>query len=141
MIREDKFLISRRPYAVDLSELRSVEEHGRVNGGCFYAIRANAVWFRRRRGVTVACIGSLWDYQDEKPESVEQFLLRHDDGRYGGTTVGRWDGESYWGDSVTLAEQNQHLEILVPMLEYFPQVPPGYDGWYRFETAGERRRG
>lgn len=138
MIREDKFRISRRPYAVDLSEPDSVEEHRHADDALCYSIRVNAVWFRRRRGVTVACIGSLWDFQDQRPESVEQFLLRHDDGRYGGTTVGRWDGESYWGSGVTLEVQNRHLEILVPMLENFPETPRGYDGWWRFETDKER---
>lgn len=129
MIREDKFLISRKPYAVDLSSLRGNvgPDTGTYHGWI------SAVWFRRRQGVTIACIGDLWDLQDVKPASAEEFLLRHDDGRYGGDCTGRWDGESYWGN-VTLAEQERHLAILRPMLANYPAIPDGYDGWWTFQT-------
>jgi hypothetical protein len=132
MIREDRFLISRKPYAVDLSSLRCTTvptPQGRR--ASYFDGRIDAVWFRRRRGETVACIGTLWDLQDDEPETARQFLERHDDGRYGGDCEGRWDDQSYWGN-VTLAEQERHLAILRPMLENYPAVPEGYDGWWRF---------
>ncbi len=135
MIREDKFLISRKPYAVDLSTLR---------GGCVdtpsgrnpysYDGRIDAVWFRRRKGETVACIGTLWDYQYPEPADAAQFLAQHEDGRYGGDCIGRWDGDSYWGN-VTLAEQERHLAILRPMLANFPAIPDGYSGWWTFQPS------
>lgn len=133
MIREARFLISRKPYAVDLGSLR-----GTINpspGGrrpTYYDGRIDAVWFRRRKGETVACIGTLWDLQDDEPADGRQFLERHDDGRYGGDCYGRWDGESYWGN-VTLEQQQQHLAILRPMLANYPAIPPGYDGWWTFQ--------
>ncbi|MFH9248202.1 hypothetical protein ACH4LK_22570 [Streptomyces lydicus] len=130
MIREDLFLISRKPYAVDLGSLR-LGTRERQAGSHFYSGRIDAVWCRRRRGVTVACIGQLWDFQDDKPTTAREFLERHDDGRYGGDCIGRWDGESYWGN-VTLAQQDQHLAVLRPMLANFPALPAGYDGWWRF---------
>lgn len=130
MIREDRFLISRKPYAVDLSSLRgSVKTY--ENGRTSYRGRIDAVWFRRRRGETVACIGDLWDFQDTEPANARQFLERHTDGRYGGDCHGRWDGTSYWGN-VTLEQQEQHLAILRPMLANYPAIPSGYDGWWRF---------
>ncbi|MFL4947531.1 hypothetical protein ACJ6WE_09175 [Streptomyces sp. MMS24-I31] len=131
MIREDRFLISRKPYAVDLASLRgSVQTY--ENGRTSYRGRIDAVWFRRRRGETVACIGDLWDFQDTEPESAREFLERHNDGRYGGDCIGRWDGTSYWGN-VTLEQQEQHLAILRPMLANYPAIPDGYDGWWTFQ--------
>ncbi|MGW3427983.1 hypothetical protein ACWDHW_08500 [Streptomyces melanosporofaciens] len=134
MIREDKFLISRRPYAVDLDTVtgRQVGGIDRVSfsGAC------NAVWFRRRRGVTVACLGTLklWSHYLSEPLNLDDptAILSADlDGRYGGDTEGRWDGESYWGN-VTLEQQEQHLAVLRPMLAAYPALPDGYDGWWRF---------
>lgn len=135
MIRDDRFLISRKPYAVDLDSLRNTnrDPDGRYWG------RIDAVWFRRRRGVTVACIGDLWDNQDKEPASATEFLELHDDGRYGGDCIGRWDGESYWGN-VTLEQQEQHLAILQPMLANYPDIPEGYSGWWTFQPAKEGSR-
>ncbi|MEU8362339.1 hypothetical protein AB0C27_40605 [Nonomuraea sp. NPDC048882] len=133
MIRDTRFLISRRPYAVDLASLRgSVKTTGPgATARTYYDGRINAVWYRRRRGVTVACIGTLWDLQDDQPADAVQFLGRHTDGRYGGNAEGRWDGRSYWGNG-TLAEQQQFLAILRPMLAGYPEAPAGFDGWWRF---------
>ncbi|WP_228981442.1 hypothetical protein [Streptomyces sp. DH12] len=122
MIRDDRFLISRRPYAVDLTSLHT-QAPSRA--------RINAVWYRRRNGSTVACIGHLWDIQRPLPTSAAEFLARHDDGRYGGRCEGRWDGAWYWGAQEP-AVMEQHLEVLRPMLAAYPAVPPGYDGWWRF---------
>lgn len=130
MIRDTKFLISQRPYAVDLDSLRG-GMRPRQNGSEYYQGRIDAVWFRRRKGVTVACIGTLWDLQDERPVDAVAFLKAHTDGRYGGNCDGRWDGQSYWGNG-TLAEQARHLAILRPMLDAYPAIPNGYDGWWRF---------
>jgi hypothetical protein len=135
MIREDKFLISRKPYAIDLNSLRGTRtETPRGRNDYYYAGRIDAVWFRRRKGVTVACIGELWDLQYPEPNTARQFLEQHKDGSLGGDCHGRWDGDSYWGN-VTLAEQQRHLTILQPMLANYPAVPDGYDGWWTFQPA------
>lgn len=123
MIREDKFAISRRPYAVDLASLTT-----RTDGQCSII---RAAWFRRRKGVTVACVGLLWDFQTPAPADAAEFLRRHDDGRYGGDCDGRWDGENYWG-AQRPDEIAAHLDLLRPMLEHYPDVPPGFNGWWRF---------
>ncbi|MFJ5984259.1 hypothetical protein [Lentzea sp. NPDC092896] len=130
MIKMEKFLISKGPYAVDLGSLRTTQ-HGREDGSFYWGARVSGAWFRRRRGVTVACIGYLWDYQDNEPADALAFLAAHDDGRYGGTTLGRWDGSGFWGD-VSLEEQEKHLAILRPMLANYPAVPAGFDGWWKF---------
>jgi len=130
MIREDRFLISNRPYAVDLSSLRTSTneyEGGRKSYNCYL----DAVWYRRRKGTTIACIGTLWDIQSEHPANAAEFLIRHDDGRYGGDCKGRWDGDTYWGAGAPSVIE-RHLALLRPMLANYPAIPDGYDGWWRF---------
>lgn len=130
MKREDKFVMSHRPYAVDLGSLTNTSDRRFV---------VSAVWFRRRRGELVACTGYLWDHQgpclarpdEQYPKDALDFLKRCDTGPYGGTTTGRWDGIGYWGEEVPEIVQT-HLEVLRPMLENFPAVPPCFDGWWTF---------
>lgn len=137
MIRETRFLISRKPYAIDLSTVTG-EQHERGDRIAFSGT-ANAVWYRRQNGVTRACLGSLMLFSHYLPEPLDlddpHAILSADlDGRYGGDTHGRWDGESYWGN-VTLEQQEQHLAILRPMLANYPALPDGYDGWWTFQPA------
>lgn len=129
MRREETFVQSHRPYAVRLDSLK---EYPSTTGGVGMWVM-HAVWFRRRKGITVACIGTLWDFQKIAPTTPQEFLERHDDGRHGGSTRGRWDGHGYWGDGVSLDVQEAHLTILQPMLAAWPQVPEGYDGWWTFQ--------
>ncbi len=127
MIREDRFVLSHRPYAVDLSSLRMTSDA---------QVRINAVWFRRRNRVTIACVGYLWDFQKPAPADTAEFLHRHSDGRYGGSCAGRWDGERYWGaQEPDIIER--HLRLLRPALAAYPAVPVGYDGWWRFAKCLE----
>ncbi|WP_030186342.1 hypothetical protein [Streptomyces capuensis] len=134
MIRDDRFLISRKAFAVDLSTLTG-RQHPR--GDRFaYSGAVNAAWFRRKDGDTRACLGSLglWSHYLHEPIDLSDPLnvLRADlDGRYGGDCDGRWDSESYWGNG-TLEQQEQHLAVLRPMLAKYPAIPDGYDGWWRF---------
>lgn len=142
MIREERLYISKKPYAVDPTSLRvTTNEPDRPEHHRTHRVHIDAVWFRRRRGVTVATIGTLWDFQrDPAPADVHEALRRHDDGRYGGSWIARWDGESYVSEvPQPLDVMTAHLELLRPMLENYPDVPPGHDGWYRFETSEERR--
>lgn len=138
MIREDRFLISRKPYAIDLTSLQV----GEPTESCHYWAMVNAVWFRRhskgygddRRIITVACIGTLRNLQDDKPADARGFLAAYTDGRYGGDCQGRWDGENYWGAQKPEVIE-EHLAILRPMLANYPTLPDGYDGWWTFQVA------
>lgn len=141
MRRESRFVMSHKPYAVDLSSLRTTRHEGNV--GPFWYCTVRAVWFRRRRSgrtgplVTVACLGSLWDHQRPEPADAEEFLLAHTDGRYGGSCDGRWDGSGYWGSEAPDVMAT-HLKALRPMLDGYtrdpenPPIPDGYDGWWTF---------
>jgi hypothetical protein len=130
VIRDTRFLISRKPYAVDLSSLRMDEPRASHDGSLYARATLDAVWFRRRSGVTVACIGQLWDHQ-APPVDAAQFLAQHADGRYGGNCHGRWDGTGYWGEQVPDVIE-EHLALLRPMLANYPTIPAGYDGWWHF---------
>jgi hypothetical protein len=136
VIREPRFLISRKPFAVDLGSFQGGELHD--HGGRFSVhARIDAVWFRRKDGQTRACIGALglWSQNLREPVDVSDpmAVLSADlDSRYGGDCHGRWDGASYWGGEGVLAVQEQHLALLRPMLDNYPAIPEGYDGWWRF---------
>jgi hypothetical protein len=126
MIKKGKFLISDKPYAVDLGSYRP-----EGNGGI------DAVWFRRRREAyngplrTAACAGRLKGCQVPDLSTVDSFLATFTDGRYGGDCLARWDGTNLW----SLADEpdrERYKKILVPMLENFPAVPPSYSGWWVF---------
>lgn len=136
MIREDRFLISRKPFAIDLDTLTGSQAGGidRVtfNGS------VNALWFRRQSGVTRACLGTLklWSHYLPEPLDLDDpvAVLSGDlDGRYGGDCHGRWDGERYWGAQEPHV-QALHLTVLEPMLANYPALPPSHDGWWTFHT-------
>ena len=130
MIREERFLVSRKPYAVDLDSLRGTLDATGLN--LVYRGYIDAVWFRSRKGATVACIGQLWDFQAAEPADATEFLARLIDGRSGGRCHGRWDGVSYRGEPARPDERDAHLAVLRPMLANYPNVPDGYDGWWWF---------
>ncbi len=134
MIREDRFLISRKAFAIDLSTVTG-SQHPRGDLHAFSG-SANAVWYRRKDGTTRACIGTLMLFSHYLPEPLNlddpAAILSADlDGRYGGDCHGRWDGERYWGAQQP-AVMEQHLAVLRPMLDNCPVIPDGYDGWWRF---------
>lgn len=134
MIREPRFLSSKRPYAVDLDGMSITTCEVRI---VWHSVRVKAVWFRGRRDTPVACVGYVWgSLCDPKPANAVAALGRLDDGRYGGECLGRWDGQRYWGAQEP-AEIERHLALLRPMLEKYPAVPVGFDGWWRYETSAE----
>jgi hypothetical protein len=128
MRHEEKFVMSHKPFAVVLASLHPwADDAGQAHGWW----QVQAVWFRRRYGVTVACVGNLHTICDA-PRDAREFLTGYTDGRYGGHCDGRWDGTGYWGaeNPDTVAS---HLMLLRPMLENFPAVPAGFDGWWTFK--------
>jgi len=133
MIRTDKFGISKGLYAVYLPsfDVNDVSESQHGDAGATYEATIMAAWFRRRGGVTRACIGNLWNIHRGMAPSAEQFLGQLDDGRYGAQCEGRWDGDRYWGAQEPEVVE-EHLTLLRPMLDSYPAIPLGFDGWWRF---------
>jgi hypothetical protein len=133
MIREEKFVQAHRPYAADLA---SFIPRGPDPGA---EARISAVWFRRkRRGydwppVTSACAGYIPEcLVSPAPRDAADFLARMTDGRYGGKCLARWDGHNLWAPEMGEDEREGFKELLVPVLDAWPAVPPGYDGWWTF---------
>ena len=131
MIRENKYVAGHRPYAVNLSSLAVGEASA---NGEFAYLTIPAVWFRRRKGLLVACAGYLWDFQAADVEAPV-FLMELGTSGYGGTCQGRWDGTRYWGQQEPDLIDH-HLNLLRPMLDNFPDVPEKYDGWWTFHVKG-----
>ncbi|WP_026931201.1 hypothetical protein [Glycomyces tenuis] len=130
MIRSEKFLISQRPYAINLDSF-TVEERD-MNDRMYWVVDVESVWFRRRRGATVAAIGHIQSYNfDHRPADVHSFLTGLDDSRDSGRCEGRWDGTRYWGAQEPNVIE-KHLALLRPMLDNYPAIPDGFDGWWRF---------
>jgi hypothetical protein len=131
MIRENRFLISRSPYAVDLTSLTGTLRPTMTSP--VFTGTIDAVWFRRRKGRVIACIGQLWDYQQTEPASAVEFLSRLTDGRSGGRCHGRWNGSDYWREEEWPDARDAHLAILRPMLANYPALPAPHDGWWAFQ--------
>jgi hypothetical protein len=134
VIRDDRFLISRKAFAIDLATVTG-DQHPRGDRFAFSG-HADAVWYRRKDGITRACIGTLglWDHYLPRLLNLDDphdILTADLDGRYGGDCHGRWDGERYWGAQEPEVME-QHLAVLRPMLANCPTIPAGYDGWWRF---------
>jgi hypothetical protein len=135
MKREEKFVMSHKPFAVDLATFRDGELYD--HGGRFSVhAKIDAVWYRRKDGETRACVGVLGLWSQNLKEPVDPLdpvaVLSADlDSRYGGDCWARWDGTGYWGAErpETVAQQ---MALLRPMLENFPEIPDGYDGWWTF---------
>lgn len=131
MHREDKFVMSHRPYAVDLASFR-IDEIRNGYKGEYACATVSAAWFRRKNGINQAVVGELSDSQCTIPKDAVQFLEQYEDGRYGGRPFARWDGTSFWCAGQDPDENAGYLELLKPMLADFPAEPPGYSGWWRF---------
>jgi hypothetical protein len=136
VICETRFLISQKPYAIDLSTVTGEQEQRGDRDTFNFSGTCNALWFRRKDGITRACLGTLrlWSHFLSTPVDLADphAVLSADlDGRYGGDCHARWDGERYWGAQEPHV-QALHLTVLEPMLANYPAIPAGYDGWWRF---------
>lgn len=133
MIKEDRHVMSHRPYAVDLSTYTTHADPGYSGGRTTQLLRA--VWFRRKQGTLVAYYGQLWDISDAT--SAEEMLAKYTDGRYGGSWAMGYDGETVRLESPLTASAYQELSgVLAEALARFTetgQPPVGFDGWWVFE--------
>jgi len=138
MIREDKFVLWKNQYAIDLSSLQLGPLEHRFDGSPTAWCTIRAVWYRRKKGVMRACVGYLHEIVTPPVADAREFLASFDHDPWGGHCDGRWDGDSYYShDGSVPAVQAEHMTILEPMLASVPLIPEGYDGWWRFLTSKE----
>jgi hypothetical protein len=98
-----------------------------------------AVWFARRRGVLRACTGRISDLQPVpaggRAPSCEEFLAAYTS-NHGATCHARWDGKTYWGapelGAMEPAAMVRNVAFLGRMLDGYPAIPAGYNGWWGF---------
>jgi hypothetical protein len=134
MLREDRFVLSHRQYAVNPASLRLRFPDPPDSHAWPGWWMADAVWFRRRRGVTVACAGFIANDQDGTPVVAAEFLEKIPTrySVYGGDCLARWDGTGLWAAGQDPEENARFLALLRPMLAAYPNAPSGYDGWWVF---------
>lgn len=116
IIQSSKFTFSEYFYAIDMKSLKPT-----------YGFNAsmNAIWFKKTRGQIAVCTGTL----SSQGKTVEQFMANHD-GRYGGNTEYKWNGTEMWSSSNHFLELMAAHKILDPILQAFPEIPKGYEGWF-----------
>ncbi len=129
MIKAEKFLISKALYAIKPDSLRLADPH--PDGYGWWSL--DAVWFKRKHGVTSACMGYLTDLRRLPPADLAEFLADHKTDPWGGRCRAKWNGESLWSEQLTRAEEEVCLQLLRPMLDNYPGTPGGYEGWWKFE--------
>lgn len=98
-----------------------------------YSIRAEAIWFKKTRGVVAVHIGSVWDsFVQENPPTLDQFIAEYSTARYGGDVLALWDGSRFWSNHVRdRDEQDALIKRLDVFLSAYPALPSGWLGWYK----------
>jgi hypothetical protein len=149
VIREERFVLSKRQYAIDLGSL-DVEEREGVRGS-YWRFSFRAAWFRKQAGVLHACMGTLRGTQfnsadQYKDDPAVAMLLGYRDGRYGGECHARLSAEwLFWSEPQRFQAMMGQHEFLRRMLQGYPKSPSDwvgddlepYDAWWRFETTKE----
>lgn len=160
MILQSRFLPSKALYAVALSGLtrhalprqKRIEVRNETRPDSpveyvwvddpdarpLYRYEIPCVWYKRRKGTDTANIGTLrntsWvEYPEHHPSHAQHFLSDFTDGRYGADCRSRWDGECLWSfPDVTHEQMQEDLVLLRWMLDHYPEIPPGFSGWWSF---------
>lgn len=157
MIRMERYVHSKRPYAVDLGsftvEHRPREKWLDQRGGEhwsreYWRCRIEAVWFRGKVGAPEACIGEFrWSVGEDplgaanRERSAARAVEAYQDGTYGGDCLAklRSDDTMWFADRTATADMLSFEDRLTPILAGFPEVPAGWSGWWRFPTNAELR--
>lgn len=140
IIESEKFKFSSTFYAIDWSALEYKVLKKIVT------VTVPAVWFKRQQGETVCCDGWLSDSYNLEvnnlvkgsitDEQILDLFINRFDGRYGGSTVARWNGENLWAPGFSMKEMIAYTAELDKFLTDFlnpatpKQIPAGYSGWY-----------
>ena len=97
------------------------------------SIRIPAIWTSRKSGTVQVSKGILGGYhrssQGPLPGLLEELMALCTHG--GGVPAARWDGVYMWAPKTPLTEMVELAKELDPILEAIPEVPAGYQGWYK----------
>lgn len=138
MIRKsDRYTASAFFYAFNLNKVK-LSHHGPVRNSddTLTGMSFPAVWFKRKNGEVFVSAGYL-SHTVRHPtthtltteEAIEHFMENYDP-RYGGTVEMKWDGEVMWAPETRWTDVVKYQAILARILDGFPNIPEGFDGWY-----------
>lgn len=120
-IVEERFVPSKKNYAIKWDSLRKLRD-------CLYVV--DAIWAFKKKGELHVSLGGLTMYSDDDL-TIEQIKERFDN-RYGGSPTCTWDGVYMTTQqTIPLDEMVELSKTLDPILANLPEIPDGYDGWYR----------
>jgi hypothetical protein len=158
LLRTDRFVLSRKPYAVALGEdgFAHPTPYGRFTtprGTTHTFAQVDVLYVRRTRGVLGVHLGTLsalFDVVGDRPITWERFVSDYDDARFGASPVARWTGVSLWTPEPVSEERREHLlsvlrpayALMAPQVEDKKpvQAPSGWDGWWllreKWQMAG-----
>ena len=134
-IIESKFTPSKKNYAINWESFK-IESNQELAPDNFYVFATvEAVWVTKKKGISYISKGSLFSNFYMLPANhlfgIKEFKENFDS-RYGGDHICVWDGEIMTTKSpIPLKEMIEYSETLNPIIEDLPNVPQGYDGWYR----------
>lgn len=131
MIRAPKLVPSRPMYAFNPATWRKASYGG---------FEVDAVWFKRKRGVIVATMGTyhpfVCGHGAEEPDSGEYlpWIEAANDNRYGGSWLAKWDGTGLlcYDPPVSPDVAAERIKFLTAVLAGFPDPPADLDGWWTF---------
>ena len=140
MIRAARLAVSRPMYAFapETFAPRPWSTDGPSADGLYRGARGvNAVWFKRKSGVLTATLGTYGLFllprgPGATSDTYEAWVDAHTDNRYGAAHVASWDGTRLIGGGVPAVDA-ERVAFLQGMLDGFPSVPVGFDGWWTFE--------
>lgn len=120
-IQLDRFVPSKKNYAINWDSFGEIREN-------FYSV--DAIWAFKRKGEMFVSSGRITTY-NRNELTIEEFQESFDN-RYGGSPTCTWDGVYMTTQqTIPLDEMVELSKTLNPILANLPEVPEGYDGWYR----------
>jgi len=145
-ILEHRFLASKKLYAFDLNSFKAWElPNLTADGYKMWSYSIQAVWFaKRNNGLRAAFFGAIGDTSTARPTADpsipttewtrDEFFAHYKGARYGASPYGCWDGQAPWWGKDEYRNDFQAQQLAIPklqdMLNHFPDIPTGYDGWY-----------
>lgn len=120
-IIEERFIPSKKNYAINWDSFKKIRDNS-------YSV--DAIWAFKKKGELYVSSGRITTY-DINELTIEDFKESFDS-RYGGSPTCTWDGVYMTTQqTIPLDEMVELSKTLDPILANLPEIPDGYDGWYR----------